>query len=102
MVILCTCPNEDTAARLARGLIETRLAACVNILPGVRSIYRWQDEVSDDAEALLLIKTVPSRFGQLESWVREHHPYEVPEVLALQAEKGSEDYLAWIEASVGK
>jgi periplasmic divalent cation tolerance protein len=102
LVILCTCPDEDTAARLARGLIETRLAACVNILPGVRSIYRWQGEVSDDAEALLLIKTVPSRFGDLESWVCEHHPYEVPEVLALPAEKGSEEYLSWIEACTGE
>jgi periplasmic divalent cation tolerance protein len=102
MVILCTCPDEGTASRLARGLVEAQLAACVNILPGIRSIYRWQGAVSDDSEVLMVIKSLASRLDDLEAWLLEHHPYDVPEVVALPAEKVSADYLAWIEANVGK
>ena len=102
IVILCTCPDEGTASRLAGGLLEEQLAACVNILPGIRSIYRWQDAVSDDAEVLMVIKSLASRFEAVETWLQKHHPYEVPEVLALPAEKVSADYMAWIEANVGK
>ena len=102
LVIFCTCPDEDVASRLANGLVETKLAACVNILPGIRSIYRWQGTVSDDSEVLLVIKSLVSRFEEVEAWLLEHHPYDVPEVLALPVERGSADYLAWIESSVGK
>lgn len=101
-VILCTCPDEDTAGRLASGLVENQLAACVNILPGIRSIYRWQGTVSDDSETLMVIKSLASRSGEIESWLLENHPYDVPEVVAISAERVSKDYLAWIEASVGK
>jgi periplasmic divalent cation tolerance protein len=102
MVIFCTCPDEDAAARLASGLVEARLAACVNILPGIRSIYSWQGTVSDDSEVLMVIKSLVSRFEELEAWLLEHHPYDVPEVVALPAERVSPDYMAWIEASVGQ
>ena len=102
LVILCTCPDEETASRLATGLVEAQLAACVNILPGIRSIYRWQGTLSDDSEVLMVIKSLASRFEEVEAWLLEHHPYDVPEVLALPVERGSTDYLAWIEASVGK
>ena len=102
MVILCTCPDEGVASRLARGLVEGELAACVNILPQIRSIYRWQGSVSDDSEVLMVIKSLASRFDELEAWLLEHHPYDVPEVIALPAENVSAKYLAWIEASVGK
>ena len=102
LVILCTCPDEAVASRLAAGLVEEQLAACVNILPGIRSIYRWQGTVSDDSEVLMMIKSLASRFEELETWLLEHHPYDVPEVLALPVEKISADYLAWIDASVGK
>ena len=102
LVILCTCPDEATASRLAGGLIEENLAACVNILPGIRSIYRWQGTVSDDSEVLMVIKSLAPRFDDLEAWLLEHHPYDVPEVIALAAEKVSAEYLAWIERSVGK
>ena len=102
MVILCTCPDEETATRLASGLVEKQLAACVNILPGIRSIYRWQGTVSDDSEVLMMIKTLASQFDDLEKWLLENHSYDVPEVLALPAERISADYLSWIEASVGK
>lgn len=85
---------------LARGLVDARLAACVNILPSIRSIYRWQGVVSEDSEVLMVIKTLASRSDELEAWLTEHHPYDVPEFVAMAAEKVSEDYLAWIEASV--
>ena len=102
LIIFCTCPDESTASGLATGLVKNQLAACVNILPGIRSIYRWQDTVSDDSETLMVIKTLATRFEEVESWLREHHPYDVPEVVALAAHKVSADYLVWIDDSVGK
>lgn len=100
LVILCTCPDDAIAGRLTRSLVEQRLAACVNILPAVRSIYSWQGEVHDDKEVLLVIKTLESRHAALEAWLLEHHPYDVPEIVAIPAEHVSADYLAWIESSV--
>ena len=101
MAILCTCPDEKTAARLASGLVEEQLAACVNILPGIRSIYRWQGSVIDDSEVLMVIKTLACRSEGVESWLLEHHPYDVPEFIGLSASRVSSKYLAWIDASVG-
>lgn len=100
LVILCTCPDDAIASRLARSIVDQGLAACVNILPAVRSIYSWQGEVCDDEEVLLLIKTLESRHAAVEAWLLEHHPYDVPEVVAIPAEHVSADYLAWIESSV--
>lgn len=94
--VLCTCPDGDTARRLAAGLVEARLAACVNILPEIRSIYRWQGETCDDAEVLMIAKTTPPNYPGVERWLREHHPYDVPEVLALSVQAGSRDYLDWV------
>ena len=102
LVIFCTCPDEEVASRLATGLVEKQLAACVNILPGIRSIYRWQGVVSEESEVMLVIKSLASRFEEVEAWLLEHHPYDVPEVLALPAEKVSTNYMAWIEASLGE
>lgn len=102
IVILCTCPDEDVALRLANGLVEGNLAACVNILPAIRSIYRWQETVMDDEEVLMVIKTLASRFETIEAWLLEHHPYDVPEVIALPAERVAVKYMAWINSSVGK
>ena len=100
VVILCTCPDEDTAGRLATGLVEDRLAACVNVLPGVRSIYRWQGEVQDDAEVLMVIKTTAASVTGLQTWLREAHPYDVPEIIALPVTAGSAEYLEWVAGSV--
>ena len=100
-ITLCTCPDEAAAAQLATALVEEKLVACVNILPGLRSIYRWQGTVSDDAEVLMVIKSLASRSADIESWLLEHHPYDVPEVVSVEANRVSKDYLAWIEASVG-
>ncbi len=97
IVVLCTAPEAAVAERLARGVVEARLAACVNILPQIRSIYRWEGKVQDEAELLLVIKTRAEHFSELEAWLKQHHPYEVPEVLALPAIAVSSPYLAWLE-----
>ena len=96
LTVLCTCPDVATARELAGKLVERRLAACVNILPEIRSIYRWRGEVHDDSEALMVVKTTRLAYGRVESWLLEHHPYDVPEVLALPVQAGSEDYLDWV------
>ena len=96
VVVLVTAPDEAVAAEIARALVEERLAACVNILSGMRSIYRWQGNVEDEREALMLIKTHRERFAELQSRVKALHPYSVPEVIALPIVAGSPDYLAWL------
>ena len=98
LVVLCTAPEGEPAAGLARGIVAEQLAACVNIVPAVRSIYRWQGEVKDDAEALLVIKTRRARYAALEQWIRGHHPYSEPEIIALPITEGSASYLAWVAA----
>jgi periplasmic divalent cation tolerance protein len=97
-VVLVTVPDVDTGLGLARMLVGERLAACVNVLPGVRSIYRWQGEVQEDAEALLVLKTRADRAAALAARVRDLHPYDVPEVIELAAAGGSEAYLDWVIA----
>ena len=96
LVVLCTVPSAEVGAQLGRRVVEEQLAACVNILPAVRSIYRWQGAVHDDAEAQLLIKTRASRFEALLELIRSHHPYAEPEVIALPIAQGSPSYLQWI------
>lgn len=98
IVVLCTVPDSETGARLGRGLVEQHLAACVNIIPGVRSLYSWEGEVKDDAEAQLLIKTRRARYDELAEHIRTHHPYSEPEIIALPIANGSASYLAWIAA----
>jgi periplasmic divalent cation tolerance protein len=98
LVVLVTAPTAEKAAELARALVEERLAACGNVVPGLRSIYRWEGKVQDDAEALLLLKTTRGRFEALRERVLALHPYQVPEVIALAVDAGSAPYLAWIAA----
>jgi periplasmic divalent cation tolerance protein len=100
VTILCTCPDESTGERLARGLVENRHAACVNLLPGIRSIYAWRGEIQDEREVLLVIKTTGSHVFLIERWLTEHHPYEVPELIALRNEHVSDAYLRWLRESV--
>ena len=100
IVILCTCPDEEEGGRLARLLVEERLAACVNAIPRVRSTYRWQGAVETAEEVLLLIKTQASLFGAVEEKLRAAHSYEVPEVLALPVEAGSASYLEWLRGNL--
>ena len=98
LVVLVTTPSPERAAEIARALVEERLAACGNVVPGVRSIYRWEGKVHDDAEALLVLKTTRGRLEALRERVLALHPYEVPEVIALPIEAGNARYLAWITA----
>jgi periplasmic divalent cation tolerance protein len=101
LVVLVTAPSAEKAAAIARALVEERLAACGNVVPGVRSIYRWEGRVQEDDEVLLVLKTTGRRFEALRDRVLQLHPYEVPEVLALPVEAGSEKYLAWVGAETG-
>ncbi|MGB8932177.1 MAG: divalent-cation tolerance protein CutA [Anaeromyxobacteraceae bacterium] len=100
VVVLVTAPSADVAATIARAVVEERLAACGNVLPGLRSIYRWQGKVQDEAEVLLILKTQRRRFAELRDRILALHPYEVPEVLALPVEAGSDAYLDWIAQSM--
>jgi periplasmic divalent cation tolerance protein len=100
LVVLCACPDEETAKRIAEALVGEHLAACVNRMAGVRSTYRWQDRVQDEPEVLLLIKTVRRRFEALELRLKALHPYDLPEIIALPATAGSAEYLAWIATEV--
>jgi periplasmic divalent cation tolerance protein len=95
-VAFSTAPDADTAARIARALVDERLAACVNLVPGVRSIYRWQGALEDAAEVLLVIKTRAERLEALSARLRTLHPYELPELVALPAVGGLDAYLAWV------
>lgn len=98
--LLLTTAPPDQAQDLAHVLVEERLAACVSLLPGVRSVYRWKGEVQDDPETQLLIKTATSRLGALAARLAELHPYEVPELLVLAPEGGSAAWLDWLQAQL--
>lgn len=95
MVCLCTCPPE-VASALARKVVEAGLAACVNVVPGIHSIYRWQGEICEDTEALLIIKTTTGSYSALEIFVAAEHPYELPELIAVSIDHGSAPYLSWL------
>lgn len=97
IVVLCGCNSELEAARLARHLVEQRVAACVNILPGVRSVYRWKGAIEDASEWVLTIKSRRDRLPALRAEIEKIHSYETPEIIALPIVDGSEAYLAWID-----
>src|SRR5512143_2998223 len=98
ILVLCTCPDEAAADRIATALVEERLAACVSRVPGVASTYRWKGEVHRDSECLLLIKTTIERFDALRERIVALHPYELPEVIAVDVARGLPPYLDWIAA----
>lgn len=98
--MLSTFPDPDKAAEVARALVDDRLAACVNLVPAVRSIYVWQGSVSDDTETLAVIKTTRDRYDALAARLRELHPYEVPEILAFEVAAGHAAYLGWVGEQV--
>lgn len=97
-VAFVTCP-PDAAATLARALVEQRAAACVNILPGVQSVYRWNGETAQDHEALLLIKFGTGGFDRLRAAILELHPYELPEIIAVPVNQGHAPYLDWVRSA---
>ena len=94
---MCTVGSEDNAGLIARSLVEEKLAACVNVVPKVQSIYSWKGEIVEDNELLLLIKTRGQMYTQVEARIRALHTYEVPEIIAFDITKGSKDYLDWIK-----
>ena len=104
IVVLCTCGDDAEANRIAATLVTERLAACVNIVPGVKSVYRWQGRIETASEHLLLIKTTSENWERLESRLIELHSYDTPEILRLPVAGGSEKYLDWLksEAPGGK
>lgn len=99
LVVLCTFPDVEQARGIAAELVERRLAACVNLLPGVESVYRWEGKVERAGEVLAVIKT--TRYPELEAALQDLHPYEVPEILALPVAAGLAGYLAWLGESCG-
>lgn len=96
IVILCTVPGHGVGEMIARALIDEKLAACVNLFLGVTSFYRWEGEIKEDQEGLLLIKTRAERFEDVKKCIEVRHPYDVPEVIALPVTAGSESYLKWL------
>ncbi len=95
-LVHCTCPDDASAARIAEAVVAERLAACVSRLSGVRSTYRWEGAVEQADEVLLLIKTTAARLDALTARIHALHPYELPEVIAVEATGGSTAYLAWV------
>ncbi|KAM9482895.1 protein CutA homolog isoform 2-T2 [Clarias gariepinus] len=91
-----TCPNDTVAKDLARGIVEKKLAACVNIVPKITSVYEWQGKIEEDSEVLLMIKTRTTKISALAEYVRSNHPYEVAEVISLPIDQGNPPYLKWI------
>jgi periplasmic divalent cation tolerance protein len=98
ILVTCACPDRDIADRLAHDLVEARLAACVQVLPGVASTYRWQGAIERADEVLLLAKTWDDRLDALVATLRARHPYEVPEIMAVPAAGGLAAYLDWVRA----
>jgi len=95
LIVLTTTPNIKEAETLAEKIVRAKLAACVQILPQIKSFYFWEGEIQKDYENLLLIKTLSEKFAELEKFIKENHSYDVPEIVALSAEKVSQNYLDW-------
>jgi len=99
-IVLTTAGSEEEARKIARHLVESQLAACVNIVPSVTSIYRWQGKVEEAGEWLLMVKTTAAAFGQVRGAISALHSYDLPECVCLAIERGSAEYLGWVGQSV--
>ena len=102
ILVISTLPDRDHAEKMAHSLIEQQLAACVNILPSVTSVYRWQGKVESADETILLIKTTMARYPAVEAAIKARHPYELPEIIAVPISAGLPAYLAWVETETSK
>lgn len=100
LIVLCTCPNNSSANQIAQHLVQEKLAACVNILPGLTSVYSWQGKVESSTEVQLIIKTEAKKFDALSEQINQLHPYDVPEIIALNIQQGDSNYLNWISESL--
>ncbi|MEW6129065.1 MAG: divalent-cation tolerance protein CutA [Acidobacteriota bacterium] len=100
LVVISTVPNLETAYAISESLVREHLAACVNVIQGIQSIYWWEEKVNKDDELLLFIKTTKKAYKRLEKRVKEMHPYTTPEIIALEIKKGSKSYLDWLNQSV--
>ena len=96
LLVISTFPDAETAERIGRELVTEKLAACVNILPGVRSIYRWEGKIEEGAEVIAFLKTTPARCAALQTKLKALHPYDVPELIAVPVTDGLPDYLRWV------
>ena len=96
LLVFTTLPDREAAMKLARGLVDQRLAACVNVLSGCTSVYRWKGEVEQADEVPVLVKTRVARYEELEAAIRALHPYELPEIIAVPVVRGLPDYLEWV------
>ncbi len=99
-LVICSCPSEENAVSIAENVVAQRLAACVNVMPSVYSVYQWQDNVESAKENLILIKTSKDKYPALEKVIKSLHPYEVPEIIALNISSGLPEYLQWLENSI--
>lgn len=102
LVALCTCPDEATAKRLAGEVVDAGYAACVNVVPGLTSVFYWEGEVQNDAEVLMVIKTTDTVYSRLEQHLVASHPYELPEVVAVGIEQGLAGYLEWMNTETAR
>jgi len=100
LLVITTCPDKANAEFLSTHLIESNLAACINQLPGISSVYRWEGELKSGTEVLLLIKTIRSAWDKLEVEIKDNHPYELPEIIAIPISTGYEAYLNWIHSAI--
>ena len=100
LIVYCTVPDEKTAVAISKTVVTEKLAACCNIIPHLRSIYSWKGQICDDSELLLLMKSRSDVYGRLERRIRELHPYEVPEIIAVEINRGLDEYLNWVDENV--
>jgi periplasmic divalent cation tolerance protein len=98
IVTFCTCPDKATAEKIAQLLVEAKLAACVNILPSITSIYSWKGQVESAEEHLLMIKSPQANYSAIETAIRDHHPYELPEIISVTVGQGLPEYINWIHS----
>ena len=99
-IAVTTCPTLEIATQLANSVVEQRLAACVNIIPSIKSVYKWKGKIENDDESILIIKTMKQQLASLEKLILRLHPYETPEFISMPIESGSKAYLDWIAASI--
>jgi periplasmic divalent cation tolerance protein len=99
-LVICACPDEESAIHIAENIVAQKLAACVNVLPSVYSVYRWQENVESAKENILLIKTTLEKYATLEKVLTSIHPYDIPEIIAIDISNGLPSYLQWLEASI--